>query len=185
MKNVISNASVALFVTLLAVNGFCQNQQHWKIEHVKDEMTDRSVTSIVTVAEGATADAPFAVLGIGCSTGKNAEIAVSTEGRDYMPALTGKIEGVSRWYGQPSTEVRMRFDSNKATGHLEWAVPNAKTMVPWQGIGMSGRGLIKKLTSTTQFRVEYGTVSGEDKVLTFDVSGLMEAIKQVPECKVD
>ncbi len=172
---------------LVMVSAYGQDQQHWKVQIEKSEMTDTEVTSLTTIAEGATPDAPFGVLGVACSAGRNAEVVVYTTGPEYQPSPKGLIEAVSHWHGRPSTEVRMRFDSSKPTGTRQWVLFTPRAMLAWgSGLGgPAGKTLVKKLMESKRFLIEYPTFSGETKILKFDVSGLQEAIKQVPECKLD
>jgi len=77
----------------------------------------------------------------------------------------------------------LRFDSQKETGFKDWIQVDAHTLMAWQL--PSHRDLVRKLMEAHRFLVQYNVLGGGTEVLSFDVSGLREAIKQVPECKVD
>lgn len=168
---------------LLASLAYGQEQQHWKIQHDKSEMTDQSMVSIMTAAEGASDDAPFAALGIECSSGKRVQVAVATQGTDYQPAPTGVWNHFVclRWNGHATASVRLRFDAKKPMNSDGWILVDSQTML-WC---LSGKGTVQDLEKAKRLLVEYKTFTGQTRVLTFDMSGLREAIQQVPECKLN
>ncbi|HEY5174000.1 MAG TPA: hypothetical protein VII95_00365 [Terriglobales bacterium] len=176
---------VTLLLALMTSPAFGQ-AQHWTIKSETAPMTDQKLTLIMTPAEGFTKeDAEGVALAITCTNNK-VEVAVFANAPNYMPAVTGRIdEGViSHWVGYSTTNVHMRFDSNKATGAYEWVLVEPRIMQAWQGIGMSSKGLVKKLMAVNRFMVQYTASTGATQVATFYVSGLEEAIRQVSDCKV-
>lgn len=179
MKAQLQASAMLIMLSVLSIG----QDSNWSITQGKSEMTDEPFTRITTLANDSSKTLGGA-LGITCSAG-NVDVAVFTEGTEYQPAQTGEIKGLGHWYGHPSTEVRLRFDSAKPTGHLEWVLPEPSAMLAWQGIGMSGKGLVKKLIVANRFLVEYTTVVGKTRVLRFDVSGLREAVQRAPECKIN
>jgi hypothetical protein len=176
-----STGSLAGLLAVLLVSAFGQDQQHWKVMKEQSEMTDETITGIATAAEGSSED-DGAALGVACA--KKVEVLVSTSGLDYLPSSRPwpAGEGVfSPWYGHRITDVRVRLDSDKPTRRT-WALLNPKVIVASQS---GGKGLVKELMRASRFRVEYTTIAGETRVLTFDVTGLQQAMQSLPGCKLD
>jgi hypothetical protein len=51
---------------VVALTYLSAEDTNWVVKQEKDEMTDKVITMVATVAQGASRDDPFAVLGIGC-----------------------------------------------------------------------------------------------------------------------
>src|ERR1700678_4597388 len=130
-------ASVAVFI----ISAMAQ-AQHWVVQQGKSEMTDERVTAIMVKADG-TSDTAGAVLGIKCSSGK-VDVAVYTTGTDYQPAQSGIMNLYGHWYQHPSTDVRLRFDSEKETGKLQYVLVTPNLMLAYR-YGPSGKSMVRKL----------------------------------------
>jgi hypothetical protein len=173
-------SKLAMVWAFLLASAFVQAQQGWKMVHQKDEMTDK----VIEFAATTSGNSPDVVLGVGCVSGK---VKVVISGPSLRPALDGRYDcnfcGFSRWYMHYQTNVHLRFDSQKATGTKIWIQENPQTLVAWQA--PADKDLVRKLMDAHRFLVQYNTLGGGTEVLEFDVSGLHEAIQQVPECVVD
>lgn len=169
----------AMFVVVVSATA---QRQNWVIQADKSEMTDEHFTLIMTKAEG-TSDDSGAAFGLKCSPDQ-IDIAVFTTGADYQPAQTGLMELYGHWYQHPATDVRLRFDSEKATGALKYVLANPNLMLAYR-YGPTGKGMVKKLLGTKRLLFEYTTYTGKTKVLAFDVTGLQEQLAKVGNCKVN
>lgn len=166
---------------LLVLPTLGQDQQRWKVQQGKSEMTDERFASIMTLAEGSSENLGGA-LGILCYSNK-VDVGVYTEGADYQPQPMEPLGFSWRWAGKPTTKSRIRFDSNKPATSW-WVLSEPKLMVSY-GVGTSGKSLVKKLLGAKQFRIEYTTLTGRTQVFTFEVSGLRDQIARVPDCKIE
>ena len=52
-------------------------------------------------------------------------------------------------------------------------------------VGMSGKGLVKKLIGSSKLLVEYKTIAGTTQVLTFGTLGLEKELQELPECRLN
>jgi hypothetical protein len=172
---------IGLFLTLVA-SSLAHSQQSWKVEQQKNEMNDQ-VSSVVSIKANGSTDGDGATLGITCSS-KRVDAWIDTYGSALLPASSGTIGAgneivLDRWGGYPAVDVWLRFDQKKQSGPEGWVLPTTRAMQ-----SRSSKWLVKVLMKSSMFRVQYRALSGEYRVLTFQVSGLMDALQTVKDCKI-